>query len=148
MSNNFSFRWSEFDLQRNIELKEIRDNSDLLDVTLACDDGQIGAHKLILSAGSNFFQKVLKNAISNNPFLFIRGCKLKDLNSILDFMYFGETNVKQGDVQQFVDLAQDLQIKGFDMSELLENGDTAIPAERHNSKNLDIENIPEKKKSK
>ena len=27
----------------------------------------------------------------------------------------------------------------------LENGDTAIPAERHNSKNLDIENIPEKK---
>ena len=48
MSNNFSFRWSEFDLQRNIELKEIRDNSELLDVTLACDDGQIGAHKLIL----------------------------------------------------------------------------------------------------
>ena len=121
MEDQFSFRWSEFDLQRNIELREIRDNRELFDVTLACDDDQIGAHKLILSAGSKFFQKVLKNLHSNNPFLFIRGCKLRDLNSILDFMYFGETTVEQADIQQFVNLAQDLEIKGFDASDVVEN---------------------------
>ena len=143
MEDQFSFRLSEFDLQRNIELREIRDNRELFDVTLACDDDQIGAHKLILSAGSKFFQKVLKNVHSNNPFLFIRGCKLRDLNSILDFMYFGETTVEQADIQQFVNLAQDLQIKGFDASDVVENEESIVETEKDINKQLEIENISE-----
>jgi len=143
MSDQFSFRWSEFDLQRNIELKEIRDNRELFDVTLACDDEQIGAHKLILGAGSKFFQKVLRNLHSNNPFLYIRGCKSRDMNSILDFMYFGETTVEQGDIQQFVNLAQDLQIKGFDVSDVVEIEESIAEAEKHNNKQLEIDNTSE-----
>ena len=118
-NGKFSFRWSEFELQRNIELKEIRDSSDLFDVTIACDDDQVGAHKLMLSAGSKFFQKILQKTQSSHPFLYIRGCKVEEMKSILDFLYYGEASVEQGDVQNFMSLAQDLQIKGFEISDYI-----------------------------
>ena len=43
------------------------------------------------------------------------------MKSVLDFLYFGEASVEQDDVQQFIGLAQDLQIKGFKFSEYVTN---------------------------
>ena len=39
----------------------LRDTTDFVDVTLACEDGrQIDAHKLVLAASSPFCEKILK----------------------------------------------------------------------------------------
>ena len=40
--------------------QDIRDDKDFFDVTLACDDDQIQAHKVILSACSPFFRQVYR----------------------------------------------------------------------------------------
>ena len=58
--------------------RELSEEKDFFDVTLACDDSQIQAHKVILSACSPFFLF---------PLLYLKGVKYKELLSVLNFMY-------------------------------------------------------------
>ena len=55
---------------------------------------------------------------SLSPFyIMMRGVTHSQLSGILDFMYFGEANVAQEDLDQFLALAEELQVSFF----LLEN---------------------------
>ena len=46
----------------------------------------------------------------------MRGLKERDLSAILDFIYHGEANVYQEDLDDFLSLAAELQLKGLDGS--------------------------------
>ena len=48
--------------------KELRSAGELFDVTLACEDETIEAHKVILSACSPFFRHVFRKTKQNHPF--------------------------------------------------------------------------------
>ena len=48
-----------------------------------------------------------------NPLIYLRGIKSKDLTNILEFMYHGQVNVYEEDLQHFLALAQELQLKGL-----------------------------------
>ena len=55
---------------------------------------------------------------SLSPFyIMMRGVPHSQLSGILDFMYYGEANVAQEDLDQFLALAEELQVSFF----LLEN---------------------------
>ena len=43
----------------------------------------------------------------------MRGLKSKDLSAILDFLYLGEANVYQDDLDSFLALAEELKLKGL-----------------------------------
>ena len=45
----FCLRWNEFEENISSAFKELKDDADFFDVTLACDDNQIKAHKVILT---------------------------------------------------------------------------------------------------
>ena len=45
--------------------------------------------------------------------IYLRGVRTCDLESVLDFMYQGEVNVAQDDLNSFLAVAEDLQIKGL-----------------------------------
>ena len=52
-------KWNEFDTNIREYLRLCREDNRLFDVTLVADDGQhIQAHKIILSAGSHFFNDI------------------------------------------------------------------------------------------
>ena len=52
-------KWNKFDANIKEYLRILRDDHRLFDVTLVTDDGQhIQAHKIIISAGSNFFSDI------------------------------------------------------------------------------------------
>ena len=48
--------------------------------------------------------------------IYMRGLKAKNLESIVDFIYFGEANLFQEDVDSFLTLADKLQLKGVSKS--------------------------------
>ena len=48
----------------------------------------------------------------------MRGIKEKDLVALVDFMYHGETNIFQDDLDVFLALAEDLHLKGLAGSDL------------------------------
>ena len=74
--------------------REIREEKDFFDVTLACDDdGQIQAHKVIIAACSPFFRNILRKNSHQHPLLYLKGVKYKELISVLNFMYQGEVSL-------------------------------------------------------
>ena len=94
-SEKFCLRWNDFESNISTAFRELRDDKDFFDVTLACDDEQIQAHKVILSACSPFFRGILRRNPHANPLLYLKGVKFTDLQSVLNFMYHGEVNVAQ-----------------------------------------------------
>jgi len=66
---NCVIRWDLHEENRLSALKSLWENEDFLDVTIACDDDQIDAHKVVLSAASPFFQNILKRNPHSHPLL-------------------------------------------------------------------------------
>jgi len=115
MSNTekFCLRWNDFETNISVAFRELREEKDFFDVTLACDDSQIQAHKVILSACSPFFRNVLRRNPHQHPLLYLKGVKYKELLSVLNFMYMGEVNVAQEELNSFLSVAEDLRVKGL-----------------------------------
>ena len=96
----------------------MRDDKDFTDVTLACDDNHIvEAHKVILSTSSSFFDRILKENRHPHPLIYLRGVKGRNLDSVLDFIYHGEVNVEKDNLEEFLQLGGELQIKGLEASQ-------------------------------
>ena len=112
-NEKFCLRWNDFESNINIAFRELRDDKDFFDVTLACDDEQIQAHKMILSACSPFFRNILRRNPHTHPLLYLKGVKYTDLQSVLNFMYHGEVNIKQEELNSFLAVAEDLRVKGL-----------------------------------
>jgi len=116
-TEKFCLRWNDFETNISTAFKELRDDKDFFDVTLACDDDQIQAHKVILSACSPFFRTILKKNYHAHPLLYLKGIKYKELLSVINFMYHGEVSVAQEDLNAFLLIAEDLRIKGLTQDE-------------------------------
>jgi len=112
-SEKFCLRWNDFESNISTAFRELRDDKDFFDVTLACDDEQIQAHKVILSACSPFFRGILRRNPHANPLLYLKGVKFTDLQSVLNFMYHGEVNVAQEELNSFLAVAEELRVKGL-----------------------------------
>jgi len=112
-SEKFCLRWNDFERNISSAFRELRDDKDFFDVTIACDDEQIQAHKVILSACSPFFRNVLRRNPHQHPLLYLKNVRYTDLQSVLNFMYHGEVNVAQEDLNSFLSVAEDLKVKGL-----------------------------------
>jgi len=124
-SEKFCLRWNDFETNISAAFRELREEKDFFDVTLACDDSQVQAHKVILSACSPFFRNVLRRNPHQHPLLYLKGVKYKDILSVLNFMYMGEVNVAQEELNSFLSVAEDLRVKG-----LTQNNSTEAPASK------------------
>ena len=111
--DNFNLRWEDFETNTLGTFKELRDEREFCDVTLACDGKQVLAHKVILAGGSQFFKQILKQNPHPHPLLYLKGVRYEYLLSVLDFMYTGEANIKEKELTAFLDVANDLEIKGL-----------------------------------
>lgn len=58
-STQYSMRWDNFSSHFTSEFGSLRNDEQFVDVTLCCDDQFIKAHKVILSACSPYFKKIL-----------------------------------------------------------------------------------------
>ena len=92
----------------------MREDNDFADVTLVCEDGQqVEAHKVVLTSSSPFFQKLLGRNKHTHPLIYMRGVKFEDLLAIVDYLYCGEANVFQENLDSFLAIAEELQLKGL-----------------------------------
>ena len=113
-SEQLCLQWNDFKQNISASLGDLRGNEDFTDVTLVCEDGQqVGAHKVILVASSPFFTELLRKNKHSHPLVYMRGLKGPDLVSIVDFLYFGEANVMQENLESFLAFAEELKLKGL-----------------------------------
>jgi len=143
-SEKFCLKWNDFESNISVAFRELREDKDFFDVTVLCDDDQIQAHKVILSACSPFFKSVLRRNNHQHPLLYIKGVKFKELQAVLNFMYHGEVNVAQEELNTFLAVAEDLKIKGLTQNQSNDHGkagNTVRPSNNHDRKH-DIESLP------
>lgn len=109
----FCLKWNDF--QQNIfsTIRNLRLDLDFLDVTIFCSGKQVKAHKVILSACSSTFKAILKDAPSPHPVIVLWDVDAKDLSAILDFMYNGQVDIRQEDLESFLAAAGRLQVQGL-----------------------------------
>ena len=114
MGEKLCLKWNDFQGSVISTFGDLRNDRDFTDVTLACEDIQFEAHKLILSTCSPFFRKLLKRANKQqHPLVFMRGLDARDLEAVLDFIYQGEINIFQDDLDRFLLVAEELQLNGL-----------------------------------
>ena len=114
MSEKLCLQWNDFQENVKVAFANLREDKYFTDVTLACEDGQqLEAHKVILAASSPFFQKLLQRNKHPHSLIYMRGLKSEDLLAIVDFLYCGEANVYQENLDSFLAIAEELQLKGL-----------------------------------
>lgn len=112
-ASQFSLRWNNYVSHVTEAFNELRFSNDLVDVTLCCDGGKIRAHKMLLSACSNYFKQIFKENPCQHPVIIFRNVKFDDLNAIINFMYHGEVNIFQEQLESFLITAELLEVKGL-----------------------------------
>ena len=113
-SEKFCLKWNDFQKNVGTAFGSLRQDEDFTDVTLASVDGQqIQAHKIILAASSPFFQTLLRKNKHAHPLIYMRGIKSAELVAIVDFLYYGETNIYQDDLDSFLNIAEELSLQGL-----------------------------------
>ena len=120
----FCLRWNDFETNVSQAFRELREEKDFFDVTLACEDEQLSAHKVILSACSPFFRNILRKNPHQHPLLYLKGVKYQEMLSVLNFMYMGEVNVAQEELNSFLAVAEELRVKGLTQGEGTSNGNS------------------------
>ena len=114
ISEKLCLKWNDFQENLNSAFGLFRNDNDFADVTLACEDGtQIETHKVILASSSPFFMEILKKNKHPHPLIYMRGVQAEDLAAMVDFLYYGEANVSQENLDVFLALAEDMRLKGL-----------------------------------
>ena len=141
----FCLKWDEFTNNMASTFRSLRGDNDFTDVTLVCEDGLVvEAHKVILAASSPFFLNVLKMTKHHpHPLIYLKGVKMRELEVVVDFLYQGEVNLDQEDLDSFLALAAHLRLKVLKdlQTENLESGEVgrALTVKKEVEKQTQVE---------
>ena len=110
----------------------IQEETEFCDVTLACEDQQVRAHKVVLAASSPKLRSILLSNPNPHPLIYLTGVKFFTMENIIKFIYTGEVTISSDQVDTFLDVAQELQVKG-----LTEGGQTGTEASTTTGKDME-----------
>ena len=137
MAEKYTLNWHTFSEHLKLMFKDLYQEGRYTDVTLVSDDQtQFKAHKIVLSACSPVFKKIIDSNPSQHPLIYLRGIQSYEMESILQFMYLGEGKFYHERMREFIKVAQDLEVK--EISDGVE-----LPSEE--AEETVEENIPEEK---
>ena len=114
MEEKLCLKWNEFQENVTSALGDLRSDEDFTDVTLACEGREFEVHRWILASCSTFFRTVLnKTKKHQHPLIYMRGVTSRILEAVVDFIYKGEASILQGDLDAFLLIAEEIQLKGI-----------------------------------
>ena len=114
MAEKFCLKWNDFQDNVSKTFKKLRSTDHFYDVTLVSDDQQqMSAHKVVLASCSEYFKNVLTSNKHSNPMLCLSGVTREDLQNMLDYIYYGEIQIYQDNLDTFLDVAQRFQLEGL-----------------------------------
>jgi len=113
----FSLKWNDFTSKVQKSFRNLRTEDDFFDITLVGDDYKhVTAHKVVLSSCSEYFKGVFSNNkkhFQSHAFICLEGLNHRDLNNVLDYIYQGEVQIHQEELDRFLGIAQRLKLEGL-----------------------------------
>merc|ERR1719186_2474499 len=146
----YNFSWDRFETCRTDSFQELLDQRDFVDVTLVTEDGKfVKAHKVVLASGSSIMKRMFMENPHPHPLIYLTGVKYNEIQSIVTFMYLGQVEVGQDDLNNFMEIAAKFQIKGLveehsfanTSSESMNNDELPLKKEKDRAKQLEINHL-------
>merc|ERR1711955_120003 len=113
MEEKINLTWQNFSTHQQDLFRNLLETHEFTDVTLISDDQhQYRVHKFILSACSTAFGKILTSNPLNSS-IYLRGIHHEELETLLQFIYLGEAYFCHERMNEFLNVAKELDIKGI-----------------------------------
>jgi len=122
----YSLRWNNYQHHLVTAFDSLLSTQDFVDVTLGCEGKKLPAHRMLLSACSPYFKHLLKDNTCGHPIIVLRDVNYSDMKCLLQFIYNGEVNVLQEQLDSFLKTAESLKILGLTNSEASPNSEKEI----------------------
>ncbi|CAB3364358.1 Hypothetical predicted protein [Cloeon dipterum] len=144
-SKVFRLKWDNHLQNLSCLFDALLEEQKFVDVTLCCDGGMLRAHKVILSSCSPFFDVLLREHPANNPIIVMNDVPVAEMKKVLEYMYKGELNVVQDEIESFVETATMLAVRGLS-DKLLSKGkpDSSVDLEEPVDYEPDVEDMDSK----
>ena len=115
VTKRLNLSWDDFQSTVTKSFSSMRDEDYLADVTLITDDNkQVSAHKLVMSASSHYFKSIFKtNKNLPSLFLCLENVNAKNLSHLLDYMYNGEVQIEEENLEDFLTVARRFKLEGL-----------------------------------
>lgn len=117
----YSLRWKNYQSHIMAVFDKVLSSESFADVTLVCGDAEadaastIKAHKIILGACSPYFELVLSEHPCQHPVVILPPeVRPEHLHHVLNFVYRGEVQVPQEQLEGVLRCAGQLRIRGLD----------------------------------
>ena len=108
----YNLKWKDFKYNVKSRVSDVIKEQSFCDVTLVSDDHEpFLAHRYVLSTFSPVLKNILLNNPHSHPLIYLRGVNHQELDSILQFIYFGKASVDHSNMKRFAQAAKDLQIR-------------------------------------
>jgi len=135
VSHRVSVAWDDFNSAAISTVRNLYTDQDFTDVTLTCEGEKlIKAHKVILSASSSFFRRVLLDHTSEeNLLLCLLDVSVDQLESLVEFIYLGEVRIPEEKLTDFLELGKTMEICG------IIGHDGPVDTEQINTEKIDAE---------
>lgn len=108
--NEKVFKWNNCDNHFLKEMKMMRVNGVLVDVTLWCEKRKIKAHKCVLAAASPYFRLIFEDAEHPHPIIVFKTVEYEALADAVNYIYDGTVTLKQPRWKPFIDVAEMLEL--------------------------------------
>ena len=114
MSEKFCLKWNDFHSNVSKSFSLLRNENYLHDVTIVSDNNeQIAAHKLVLSTCSEYFKSIFMKNKHSHPLVCLEAVNSNDVRNMLDYIYNGELQIFQEDLDRFLNVAQRFKLEGL-----------------------------------
>ena len=145
MSEEFHVEWNDFQANASKAFGLFRNESYLHDVTLVSSDRKhVSAHKLVLSASSEYFKDIFQQTKHGQPILCLEGVNSKELENVLDYIYEGQVKINQEELESFMEISQRFQLEGL----MFQKENTSLDTEEALEIELDEDEDTEKEEKK
>ncbi|XP_025833518.1 uncharacterized protein LOC108743322 isoform X2 [Agrilus planipennis] len=113
-SEEVCLRWNSHHNNMQTSFPYLLKREQFVDVTLVAEGQMIKCHRVILSSCSSYFEKILESIDHHqHPVIFLKDIPYWVLKSLTEFMYVGEVNIVQTKLQELLEAAEILKIKGL-----------------------------------
>ena len=117
-SQQFHLKWNNHSLNTLSSFQQLLDTNTLVDVTLTCSNGKtVTAHRMVLAACSEYFYQLFKDLPEKHPVIVFKDANEEIVRDLLLFMYKGEVEVQEANLNDFLKFADTLQVKGLSQSD-------------------------------
>lgn len=112
-SQQYCLRWNNHQSNLLCNFSRLLTSDAFTDVLLAAEGRTLRAHKVVLSACSSYFEALFVAFDQPKQIVILKDTPYEDAVAIVEFMYKGEVNIAQSQLQSLLKTAENLKVKGL-----------------------------------